>query len=80
MKILFLYILLALLVLLMIVSIDLLSGMSLTGSLRSIQSAFATTTPQELIAMVAFLLLPLCSVLLAYRKKKQQRSGSKRKS
>ncbi|ASA20397.1 hypothetical protein [Paenibacillus donghaensis] len=81
MKILFLYILLALLVLLMIVSVDLLSGMSIAGSLQSITSAFATTTLQESIIMVAFLLLPLCSVLFAsYRKKKRQRSDSKRKS
>lgn len=59
MKIIGIYMVLALLTLGMIVSVDMIAGTSLPGSLHSITSVFATTTLQEACCMIGFAGLPV---------------------
>lgn len=59
MKIIGIYLVLALLTLGMIVSVDMISGTSITRSLHSITASFATTTFQEACCMIAFAALPV---------------------
>ena len=63
MKILSIYVLLAVLTLLMITLVDVLSGISVSESLHSLSVVFATTTLQELICMLIFGALPLIQVV-----------------
>lgn len=58
MKILSIYLLLACLALLLLVGVDLLSGMSLDMSVHSLYSVFATTSLQEAVCMFIFVALP----------------------
>ncbi|WP_342421857.1 hypothetical protein [Paenibacillus sp. FSL E2-0178] len=63
MKILAIYVLLAVLTLLMLTLVDVLSGISASASLHSLSVIFATTTLQEAICVVIFLALPLIQVV-----------------
>ncbi|WP_150270921.1 hypothetical protein [Paenibacillus tepidiphilus] len=72
MKILLIYVLLAALTLSMIVTVDILGGESLVGSLRSLDHVFATTTLQEGICIAIFVSLPLINVLTgAYKRSRR---------
>ncbi|MNE85328.1 hypothetical protein D3C80_1823160 [compost metagenome] len=58
MKIIGIYMVLALLTLGMIVGVDVIGGTSISRSLLSVTSAFATTTFQEACCMIIFAALP----------------------
>ncbi|MBY0010286.1 hypothetical protein [Paenibacillus typhae] len=59
MKIIGIYMVLALLTLGMIVSVDMIAGTSLPRSLQSVNSVFATTSLQEACCMIVFAGLPV---------------------
>ncbi|AIQ30910.1 hypothetical protein P40081_24110 [Paenibacillus sp. FSL P4-0081] len=63
MKILAIYVLLAVITLLMLTLVDVLSGIRVSASLHSLSVIFATTTLQETICVVIFLALPLIQVV-----------------
>jgi hypothetical protein len=63
MKILGIYVLLAVLTLLLLTLVDVLSGISVSASVHSLAGIFATTTLLETICVVIFLALPLIQVV-----------------
>ncbi|MEK4005676.1 hypothetical protein [Paenibacillus sp. FSL H3-0333] len=71
MKIISIYVLLAVLTLTLIVIIDVMSGISLRASIHSLSTIFATTTLQEAICITIFLLLPFVQVAVHASKKRQ---------
>ncbi|AIQ59620.1 hypothetical protein [Paenibacillus borealis] len=73
MKILGIYVLLAVLTLLLITLVDVLSGVSLATSMHSLSTVFATTTLQELICMLIFGALPLIQVVAGAVKRSRSR-------
>ncbi|MDQ0194483.1 hypothetical protein [Paenibacillus wynnii] len=73
MKNIFLYLLLGLLGLSMIVTVDLLAGISFSIQVRTFQNIFATTTVQESVAMPIFLSLPLINPIVMYLKKRNRK-------
>ncbi|GGF65135.1 hypothetical protein GCM10010912_07710 [Paenibacillus albidus] len=73
MKIVAIYFILALLVLAMILSVDMLSGMSLFESFHSIRAVLANTSIQEVITMVFFLSLPFINAIAAAVRKGNSR-------
>lgn len=76
MKIVGIYILFAVMTLSLIVIIDTMTGMSLTASIHSLSTIFATTTLQESICIIIFLLLPVIQVVLHAHSRKSGRSGN----
>lgn len=73
MKIVALYVILALLVLAMIFSVDILSGMSLFEAFHSIWKVFANTSIQEGIVMWFFLSLPFIHAIVTALRKEHSR-------
>ncbi|MFS0868649.1 hypothetical protein [Paenibacillus xylanilyticus] len=73
MKIVALYVILALLVMVMILSVDMLSGMSIFEALQSISEVVANTSIQEGIAMVVFLSLPFIQAIATAIRKENTR-------
>lgn len=64
MKILGIYVLFAVMTLCMITIIDVISGTTLSASIHSLLTIFATTTLQEAICITIFMLLPVLQVIV----------------
>ncbi|WP_339319773.1 hypothetical protein [Paenibacillus sp. FSL R10-2734] len=74
MKLLSLYFMLAFMSLLMAVIIDLLSGRTLSDSMRSIHASFAVTSLQESMVMFVFFSIPFVNAITAYIRKRKHKS------
>ncbi|MHA6530813.1 hypothetical protein [Paenibacillus sp. BAC0078] len=75
MKILFIYLVLAMLDLSIVISIDWLTGTPFSESFSFLGSIFATTTFQELVVITAFLCLPvIITAWEALKKNKKSQS------
>lgn len=74
MKVLALYFMLAFMGLIMVVIIDMLSGMTLSGSIRAIRTSFIATSLQESITMVVFISLPLINAITAFIRQQNNKS------
>ncbi|WP_019909843.1 hypothetical protein [Paenibacillus sp. HW567] len=75
MKILFIYLVLAILGLTIVISIDWLTGTPFSKSFNFLGSVFATTTFQELVILIAFLCFPVAvTAWEALKKNKKSRS------
>lgn len=79
MKILGIYFLFAVMTLCMITIIDIISGTTLSASIHSLSTIFATTTLQESICITIFLLLPVIQVIVhAFSRKSGNSRGGRR--
>ncbi|MEK3769316.1 hypothetical protein MKY14_12195 [Paenibacillus sp. FSL R5-0887] len=74
MKLLSLYFMLAFMGLLMAVIIDLLSGETLTTSMRTIYDSFAATSIQESITMLVFISLPFVNTITSSIRNRSNKS------
>lgn len=77
MKIISIYVLFAVLTLSMITLIDVIAGIRVTESIHSLSTMFATTTLQEFICIMIFLILPFIQVAVhAYYQRHPRRKPS----
>lgn len=73
MKTISIYVLLAALTLILIVIVDVISGVSVAASVQSLFTVIATTTIQETVCMLFFVSLPFIQVIAAAVKRGRSR-------